>query len=480
MKLMLNKSIQTRTYRMVLSLAIGLFAVAAKAGMQDEMNKMMNQLSDPSGAVMGNATAPGTYESATRGIISGGGVTVKTNVKSVVPWRVQPYSVTAGCGGIDIYGGYMSLINADQFVEMLRAIGQNGLGYAFHLALSSTCGSCNEMLKSLSSKINSLAGGLANSCKSAQYLVDGMRDGTLKEDLADLGTQAGYLPDKVSQFFTVGGETETEVAKNADPAKVTEHIYGNLVWRMLNDLDIKTVYGNDNNFLQALMSLYGTVVVDEEPTETADGDVAKPTPKEALISVKDLLRATGDPNEIKLYKCVDGTGADECLEIGVQDVTLKGLATLVQHTWVGPDGMGGLLEKWATGTGGRTFEEEGLVALTMPMSGFVQQILRVDRELARRFIMESSEIIALDYIENLIRGLNRQIKGAMMEYEHPNINVLREHLNVRFVELNEELLRLRKGETGAMSTDLIAMGNQYLTLLRPVDLGEDVPLGAGR
>ncbi len=55
-----------------------------------------------------------------------------------------PPSFSAGCGGIDLFGGSFSFINMNQFVDLMRAVASNAAGYAFQLAINAMCPDCGR------------------------------------------------------------------------------------------------------------------------------------------------------------------------------------------------------------------------------------------------------------------------------------------------------------------------------------------------
>ena len=77
---------------------------------------------------MTNTTAPGVFESQRRGVISGGSVVVRNRIMNENLVSMVPPSFQAGCGGIDMFAGSLSFVNADQFVQLLRSVAANAKG----------------------------------------------------------------------------------------------------------------------------------------------------------------------------------------------------------------------------------------------------------------------------------------------------------------------------------------------------------------
>lgn len=121
----------TRRSTLALCIAVGTLMMTADTaeahGLQSEMDKLFGQMS--------NTTPPGVYESQRRGVLAGGRVTGKAKIFDENIVAFAPPSWKAGCGGVDLFGGSLSFINADQIVQLLRSVAANAKGYAFQLAL---------------------------------------------------------------------------------------------------------------------------------------------------------------------------------------------------------------------------------------------------------------------------------------------------------------------------------------------------------
>ena len=68
-------------------------------------------------------TAPGVYESQSRGFFVGGSLKGRSQTESIQPLSMKMPDIKAGCGGIDIFGGSFSFVNADQLIDFLKAVG---------------------------------------------------------------------------------------------------------------------------------------------------------------------------------------------------------------------------------------------------------------------------------------------------------------------------------------------------------------------
>lgn len=145
-------------------LVISLITNKANATLNDDLDKVFNSMS--------NKTNPHAYETERRGVISGGSLEIRNEIKSANILSMTSPKVQAGCGGIDLYGGSFSYINKDEFIAFLRSVAANAQGYAFEIALSSMCEKCMQTIETLQRKVQELNQYFGNSCQLAQGIVN--------------------------------------------------------------------------------------------------------------------------------------------------------------------------------------------------------------------------------------------------------------------------------------------------------------------
>jgi conjugative transfer pilus assembly protein TraH len=127
-------------------------------------------------------TRPGTMHDQSAGYYSGGGISVRNRVKNAQLATVQLPSIKAGCGGIDIYMGGFSHINAEALIAVLKNIGSAAKGYAFKLAMKTVAPMLETVLEDLNDLATKINQGNINSCEVATTLLDGIWP---KKDLAE-------------------------------------------------------------------------------------------------------------------------------------------------------------------------------------------------------------------------------------------------------------------------------------------------------
>lgn len=294
---------------MVLVLMLTLLGpIAARADVSDALNGMY--------MVTGNE--PTIYSSQRRLGLDTGYLRLRAPIATFNVVNFSPPQFDAGCGGIDLYGGSFTFINAEQFRQMLRQIGANALGYAFKLALASMCEKCDSILTGLQDKVDALNRMQVDTCKwGAGLSINGAE--ALGFEVAERyklqATGAGSFDDTFQAmrdlFENPGNELANGDASGADP---TNTEVGNYTW---NAFQVSTVSanlsfpaGNIPNE-ELLMNIAGTFVLRSPAAAEAElGDV------EQFVSARltyDELKdgkdeATGSTNDANpLLTCVGGT-----------------------------------------------------------------------------------------------------------------------------------------------------------------------------
>src|SRR5690606_37988731 len=80
-----------------------LFIAPAHASLADELDDMFS-----------NVTAPGSFSTTLRQGWAGGGVGIRAPIRNISVISFDPPRLSAGCGGIDLFGGSFSFINSEQ------------------------------------------------------------------------------------------------------------------------------------------------------------------------------------------------------------------------------------------------------------------------------------------------------------------------------------------------------------------------------
>src|SRR3546814_20418063 len=113
---------------------------------------MNSFFSDVGGAA--NVTGPSAFQGQSAGYYSLGNVWTRFPQKSVQPFNLQLPSARAGCGGIDLFSGSFSFINASEIIAMLKATANNALGFAFKLAIDSVSPEIGKVMEDRKSVVS--------------------------------------------------------------------------------------------------------------------------------------------------------------------------------------------------------------------------------------------------------------------------------------------------------------------------------------
>lgn len=291
----------------ILLLLFMVYSTPAMAGVTTDLQNFYKGLG---GA---NITPAGVYQSQAGGYYTGGGVFTRAPIRSYQLLQISPITLSAGCGGIDMYLGGFSFINKAQFTTMLQNIGNNAAGYAFNLALQTFAPQIFTGLDTLQKKIQAMTNLSVNSCESAQKLVNGV----FGEIAANNTTACENLA--VSKGLVTDHAAATEFCKSPanansifNPASMTasekEHvaIHKNILWSGMNK---DNVLNTDKPMKEFLLTLTGSIVIEQSAGGTPNifhlpalGSVGK--------NIKDMMYGT--TAQTLVYQCL--TSDVNCLK----------------------------------------------------------------------------------------------------------------------------------------------------------------------
>lgn len=117
------------------------------------------------------STAPGSYNTQTRGYYHGGNYSMRWPQTEDHLMSVSPPRLKFGCGGIDAFGGSLSYLDADYLVQKLQRIIQAAPTFAFQLALDEFCKQCVAAMMTAEEIADQINGIMVNDCQAAKTLV---------------------------------------------------------------------------------------------------------------------------------------------------------------------------------------------------------------------------------------------------------------------------------------------------------------------
>lgn len=282
----------------------------ARADVAGQMNSFFND----AGAAA-NATGPSAYQGQTAGYYTGGNVWTRFPQKSVSPFNLQLPSARAGCGGIDLFTGSFSFINASEMIAMLKATANNALGFAFKLAIDSVSPQIGKVMSEFQQAAQQMNQMNISSCEAAQGLVGAVwpkMQGARSTICTAVANSQGKFSDwaRSRQGCNAEGQQDSILAGNNDPT-MADHIPGearNYTWEAIKRSN--KFGGYDQKFSEYLMTVVGTIVVNTAATGTGKPAISYFGPGEDAV-VTALLDGT-DGGGPKVYVLACDT-EDKCL-----------------------------------------------------------------------------------------------------------------------------------------------------------------------
>lgn len=406
---MIKLRCKTKILQIIFFISISIFVTKntnASNGIQAQMDILFNDMS--------NYSAPGVFETQRRGVLSGGRFITKSKIFDENLVSFSPPSWKAGCGGVDLFGGSMSFINSDQLIQLLRSVAANAKGYAFQLALDNVCPDCSKWIESFQRKVQSLNEYLGNSCQLAQGIVNDLTSGfdlKNKTDASITATTTGLFNDFFEAKQETTGKTPMEELKTKNPEKYYDLI-GNIMWKQLkqNDTTHWFIQNGNDELLESIMSLTGTVIIHEIKDET--------TPIQTLpgnqITLQDLVLG----GTVNVYNC--GFDRDKCLpkpgkSISTKSINIEGIQTKITDLLLGTNNTNGIIYKYANNTGNLNDAEKNFLAnLPNSIGTLIRNLAATSPDAAEIFVKESAGAIALHMMNNFASDLFRVGRLALV------------------------------------------------------------------
>lgn len=327
-----------------LSVLIGLLAagVAADtaAGVQEKMDEMFGSSS--------NVTNPGVANGAHRGVITGGNVRIRTPIKTAAGFSFDPPSISAGCGGIDMYGGSLSFPSKEQFVQTGRAIVSNIGGFAFRMALKRVCDPCESIMTAVQDTVTALNMDNMSSCQIAQGVVNKdigkALSGSMDNVASSWKTAAGETKDWFESFNAGGRRPSADVVATPEMEQVLQ---GNWTWEAITRSGAFEWLGNDKRAKEEVLSLLGTVMTCSPGQNGCPGEEGGDMTVQflpATLRLQDFVALSSQQApDYEMYSCADETG---CIEAKIVHREMGRTASQrVVDVLLGKDGAPGYLAK---------------------------------------------------------------------------------------------------------------------------------------
>jgi len=394
-------------------LCLLLLSSSLSASMQDNLEKAFKTL-----GMANNITEGGGYQDQTGGFYTGGRVFARSKVNNADMLSLQLPHYRAGCGGIDLFMGGFSYINAQQFIALLRNIGSNASGYAFNLALATVTPLINSVLGDLLAKVQKMTNQNINSCEAAATLVGGVwpqSDASTQLLCNSMSKDLGIATDWAQGRQKCGAEEQRAAVLNRKGEKEGfKDILGdefNIAWKAI----LKNNFLKNNTTLaEFFMTLSGTII----SRRAGEGLEVKVLPSKS--SDPQLISALLVGNQsVKIYKC-DNASEDKCLTPTLQNVVLKKETALSSKVQII---LTSIADKVRTDEKKLSEEEEGFVNSTMIP---VLKIIAVETAFKKGgspiSVAEFSEAIAHDILLQYLDEVMTLVWDSVTQLKKNQIN----------------------------------------------------------
>lgn len=371
---------------LVLLLTSCIFSSPARANMQNALNSMF----------MSNVTSPQAYKSSTRSGFVGGGITLRTPIKPINLVAYDPPRWSAGCSGLDIYGGSFTFIDAQQFTTLLRNIMNNATGLLFKAAIAIIDPMIDGKLGEFEKIVQDLNALSSNTCAVAAAAVNAFNPKLLDEESKAQAAAVGEAMGKFTHHFSAlhpdsptQSKADSQATEDANPAA------GNFTWRALHrsqvadsigavgmSVDPKDTKGDIPKMF--LLSLIGTEI--DSAYVTATNPQSTPTTQTQwgpLITLTELVGGDG----LEMYTCSgaaiggdqDALGPHSCVEYVKVPLDMANTQDYVRNMLYGDDtnltaaGISNALKNYTAESPGPNSIYSKIVNCTTPGCSFTPQ-----------------------------------------------------------------------------------------------------------
>ena len=362
-----------------------------------------------------NVTGPSAFEGQSAGYYSLGNVWTRFPQKTTSIANLQLPRARAGCGGIDIFAGSFSFINASEMVALLKAVANNAVGFAFSLAIDTVCPECSKIMQEFSQKAQLMNNLSINSCEMAQGLVGGVWP---KGDLADkaiceaIGNSEGIFTDYAAAKHgcgTRGQRASTNESAGADYADVNPGVPRNYTWHVLKQSAFFNPGGTfDRDLAEYAMTLIGTVIYvpprDDEPGKFVPfaGDASS-----TLVTA--LLDGT-QGQSVRVFQCDE---PDQCLNPTFQQMSLTSAKAIRPRV---AQLIGSMVEAIRSDTAIGDEEKELLQVASVPL----YKILTVQAAYGRGMATDDrdtlAEIASIDLLYAILERITAEAGRSMASF----------------------------------------------------------------
>lgn len=338
----------------------------------------------------GNVSSGNAYTSQAAGYYSAGSAFLRNRVRTLQIFHLDAPTIRSGCGGIDIFLGGFSFINAEALTKFFQKIMSQAAGYALDLALETEVpeiAHAMQYIQQIAQKINDAN---INSCEMAEDLVGGLWPKTRasqQQVCQDIGSQNNIFSDWAEA--RQGCSTGTDFSKEIDAASKDEKykqrvvLNKNLIWEAILQ---NGFLSGDTKLAEFFMSISGTVIYDK------DGNATVLYP---LINNRDIVKALLYGGDAQVYICDEDK---QCLgpHLGSITISNNGLNQQVKKMLTN-------LVTAVQNDNGITDQQKGFLnSISIPVLKFITVSLSLGSGSQALDIMNYSDVIAKDLLKQYL------------------------------------------------------------------------------
>lgn len=289
------------------------YPLHVQADINKEMASMFNSMGSEA-----NVTEAGSFHGQAGSLYSGGSFSVRTPSSNLNPANIQLPTMSAGCGGIDFFGGAFSFANKEQFIAFTRNLGNQAAGVAFDLALKALDPMIQDAIGGIRDMVNFINQQNLASCEAAKQVAGGAM-GLLSTSI-DSGCQAtavgrGSADDGSDARWICKFATNLEKEVNAmrgsgKPQDTIDFTGGNLAYKSFT----KSYNSLSDSNIDLFTSITGTVIfVPLTKVSNDEVQVGVQFYPATITSASDLLNGnsgntTATPKiKVNLIQCRNGS-----------------------------------------------------------------------------------------------------------------------------------------------------------------------------
>lgn len=389
--------------------------------------------------VNSNYSQGGQYKSQSRGYFVTPSLYLRNPVTDVNPVNVAMPSFRAGCGGIDMFAGSFSHINADQFLALLQSIPRNAAGYAFQLALETISPSIADIMSKMESIVRDMNNTNLNSCDIGKSIVNSSLSKFNKgaEIVCVQQQMERGLSNDIAEArrkCTSGGEKTASISQTNSPDEAIIDV--NYAWEAVSKLS------DDTELKEFIQTITGTIIVKKGANDDSPATIEV---YPSLATDEQTIEALLNGGVMKKYTCVGDS--DKCLDLN--PATERNIASSDAFYHKIHTNLKSVSDKMVSRSQELTNEESEIISVSkVPVIAIIRAYQRYYADEIDEMILNSlSEIVAHDlinsYLYGLLEGVKRIAKSNRVKIDDSRLKEFQESINETQLALNRMEYRMQ-------------------------------------